>query len=165
MTHGQAVKAVMRVAARLAALATTLCVLVATSPAPVCDEWTAPVAFLAEGTCGSGGAVVVTADGYNGRIELANGAALGIAPNTTGNYVGSACPMTLARGEWTLSTGSAGSTSCTAPDAGASDAGTTTTPCPRTCTAAAPVPGGPLRFSCTDSSGNALCESILTVIE
>lgn len=149
MTVARRARAVLRLAARLAALGATLCVLLATSAPPVCDTHWPAVVFHAQGTCGPDGLVVVSVNDYSGQLTFGNVAVLGLPPNTYGGYTGEACRTNVDRGGWEVNI-----TYC--PDGGTS--------CRRSCTVA-PVASGPLQYVCTDAQGAPLCSSTLTVVE
>lgn len=98
--------------ARLIALAVTGWLLVATS-APICDEWSAPVAFHVDAGCGTAGIVVVEPTD-NGDLILHNAELLGLPRwNPTGSQGaelrqdgrvhGYACPVDVTDGGWSVS--------------------------------------------------------------
>lgn len=152
MNVAERVRAVFRIAARLAALGATLCVLLATSPAAVCDTHWPPVVFRAQGTCGPEGLVLASVDDFSGRISFGNATVLGLPPEAQGEYVGEACQANVDRGGWRVRI------------AYCSADGGTSTACQRTCTVQA-VASGPLQFVCVDPRGASLCSSTLTVVE
>lgn len=138
--------------------------LMATSPAPDCGEWTAPVVFRAETGCGPGGLIVVEADGYFSRVTISNPGALGLpsftsggGPRSDGTYRGGACPMTLAEGEWEVEVHG-----CPTDDAGVTPSRCTTF-LAGTCRAARE--GDELWFTCGGADGGApVCRSRLTEV-
>ena len=73
----------------------------------MCGDWSAPVVFRVAGTCGPGGVVVVEPDDYSGIVWIANAPALGLPAmdrnriaDVTARYTGTACPITVDKGEW-----------------------------------------------------------------
>jgi len=172
--------------AKVAALLATSALLIATSPAPDCDKWTAPVTFQATGTCGPGGLVVASADGTWSSVALANAAALGLpplestsSPSAYGRYAGKACPFTLEKGDWyfewyscpqTSTSADGGSADASADaavhsnDGSTSDAGTgaPVSGCVRRCDTL--LVAGELRFTCSNGAGQVTCESRLVKV-
>ena len=156
------------------ALSCGVLALVATSPLPNCDRWSAPVVFQVDAGCGPGGIIVVEADEYRGTISIANPAALGLPPRfpstgsepTQGQYRGASCPYLLAEEEWDVTVGSCTVSSTADGGTTTADGGTTRicTPMYRECRTE--LVAGELSFVCTgaEPSAQPLCRARLTVM-
>jgi hypothetical protein len=150
------------------ALSCGVLALLATSPLPLCDRWSAPVIFQVDAGCGPGGIVVVEVDEYSGYLSIANPAALGLTSRfpsdgsepTRGQYRGTSCPYLLAEEEWDATVGSC--TVSSTPDGGSTTR--TCTPMYRECRTE--LVAGELFFVCTgaEPSDQPLCRARLTVM-
>jgi len=149
------------------ALSCGVLALLATSPLPTCDRWSAPVIFQADAGCGPGGIIVVEADEYQAFIAIANPAALGLPSRfpsqgsepTSGQYRGTSCPYLLAEEEWGVTVGS-----CTLSSTANGGSTRTCTPTYRDCRTELGADG--LFFVCrgAEPSDQPLCRARLTVM-